>query len=641
MAFFLELDLTTTQPYIQNYIKALANKYEVALEFSKETDKLICEFDNNNQNLQPLLEELSKLLPASLFLKGAKNYTNDKEVTNLDAITPTYPISLGLCPSCQKDMFDVTSRRYYYPFSSCSCCGGAYSFFNSYPYKRENTSFKYIVPCDECQEEMKKAGLRQNHQINSCHKCGVPVRLMSKKSERYANDAGSFRTMFEVAAKAINDGKKVLIKTTMGYRVFYKVDKYLNKDTILMMIEADKITDNLSLITEEFNALLSIERPVLHVALKNEKLKEIMGYNTAFVKYPDDGFSILLGVELKKLGFEYVGYEVADENTEADFKMEYDLEITPQEDIRYFINKDIGFIVSGERVAFPYKSEKKSDVLSIAYSLSSVEVEDGMLFDRMNHFKDVHPSRVHHVGELKEIHPKQFKIDEDEASFMSVIVEHNLEGQKCVGAYFGNTASFLYYNGKNVIRAVPPNNFNTKTLIEDIKNLREGSDRLVENLKKQLPEIYQRLELLQEKEEANLFEAVAIILDIEDKTYRGLTKEAMKFTGKGGIQIDTQVVDNKFNYTALVASIISYKLAGVSNVIISYSFFESFGDYFNDILQQINAKTKASHFIICGESFGNQSLFSRMARNLKMNPAKLNKNLPIGRYNAVVGGAYL
>jgi len=224
---------------------------------------------------------------------------------------------------------------------------------------------------------------------------------------------------------------------------------------------------------------------------------------------------------------------------------------------------------------------------------------------------------------------------------MSVIVEHELFGQKCIGGYFGNEASFLYYNGKNVVRAVPPNKFNTKTLIEDIKNLRDGSDRLIENLHKQRPEVYARLEALEAKEDANLFEAIAIILDIEDKTYRGLSKVAMRFTGKGGILIDTQVVNNKFNYTALVASIISYTLAGVNDTILAYSFFESFGDYFSDIMFQIQSKTKAEHFIICGESFGNQSLFSRIERNFKQNPPKMNKSLPIGKYNTVVGGAYL
>lgn len=81
---------------------------------------------------------------------------------------------------------------------------------------------KFVVPCKSCQEEMQNVGLRESHYINSCHECGVAVRLVNKTNERYANDAGSFRTMFEVAAKALKDDKKLLMKTTMGYRLFYR-----------------------------------------------------------------------------------------------------------------------------------------------------------------------------------------------------------------------------------------------------------------------------------------------------------------------------------------------------------------------------------------------------------------------------------
>ena len=641
MALVLELTYTSTQPYIKNYIVAFARKFDIKVKTLQKADRLFCYFEQKD-NLEAMLEALAKMLPASVFLKASKSYLSDEEVNTQETLKQHYALGLGLCPSCQKELFDVSSNRYYYPFTSCSCCGGGYGFMEHYPYSRENTSMKYVAMCSTCKEEVSSRGLRENHHLNSCHKCGIPVRLSDKKSERFANDAGSFRTLFEVSAKAIQDNKRLLMKTTMGYRVFYKTTKEsTTPDTMLMMCEADKITNNCSLISEEFQALLSIERPVLHVALKNEKLKEMLGYNTAFVKYPDDGFSILLAVELKKLGFEYVSYEVASADTPADLSMEFDLSITPQEEMRYFINKDVSFIAGGERVSFPYTQKTLTNTLSIAHNLAGVEQEGVMVFDRLKHFGTTAPQRVHTIGEFEKISDKQFALDEDEASFMSVIVEHELYGQKCVGGYFGENASFLYYNGTNIVRAVPPNYFTTKTLIEDIKNLREGSDRLVENLKKQLLHVYEKLELLEQKKQSTLFEALGIVLELEDPTFRGLSKEAMKFTGKGGIQIDTQVVENKFNYTALIASVISYKLAGVDNVILSYSFFESFGDYCNDIMQQIKAKTKAEHFILCGESFGNQSLFSRIYRNLKMTPPKMNKTLPIGKYNTVVGGAYM
>jgi len=118
-------------------------------------------------------------------------------------------------------------------------------------------------------------------------------------------------------------------------------------------------------------------------------------------------------------------------------------------------------------------------------------------------------------------------------------------------------------------------------------------------------------------------------------------KEAMKFVGKGGMQIDTHVKDNRFDHAAFLASIISYQLADVSSVILAYSIFESFGDYFSEIIAELQSKTKADEIILCGAHFANQSLFSRMQRNLKMTPPKMNINYPISKENTVVGGVYI
>jgi hydrogenase maturation factor HypF (carbamoyltransferase family) len=641
MALVLELQTTSSQNYIKNQIVSIVRELNINTSITVQKDKLVCAFESEHKDLQKCLDSIAQKLPASFFLKGSSSYEVDEEPDSVPSFENEYPLNLGLCPSCQKEMFDVSSRRYYYPFTSCSCCGGNYSFFNHYPYERENTSFKFIRACKSCEDEINSIGLREKHKINSCHSCGVPVRLVNKTTERYANDPGSFRTMFEVAAKALEDDKKILIKTTMGYRLFYKA-KYMHNDSILMMINAAKITDHLSLISEEFNALLSIERPIMHVTLKNEELKENFNSNTVYVKYPDDGFSMLLGVELQKLGVDFIGYEDADESFDADMLMDYDLEITPQKDIRLFLNKDVDFIAEGERVSFPSKSLYAKNVLSVAHDFVSIKSDDKMMFDKMDHFESVKVEKANVLEGIDEkFHSNQQTIAQDEASFMSVIAEHNAFDKKCVGAYFDEEPSFLYYDGKNVLRIVPPKKFDSKNLLTEMSELREGSDRLVENLKKKMPDVYAKLENLQNRDDVKLFEATAIILGLEDESMRGVTREAMKFVGKGGIQIDTHVKDNRFDHVAFLSSIVSYQLADVSTSILSYSIFESFGDYFSELIGELKDKTKADTIVLCGTHFANQSLFSRMQRNLKLTPPLMNINYPIGKENGVVGGVYL
>ncbi len=446
--------------------------------------------------------------------------------------------------------------------------------------------------------------------------------------------------MFEVAAKALRDGKTLLVKTTMGYRLFYRSDN-LTKESVLMLVNAAKITDYCSLINDEFNALLSIERPILHVALKDQNLIDTLG-STIDVKYPDEGFSILLAKELTLLGLDYIAYEALEEPCVADFIMEYDLNINHQSDIHLFINKEIRFITAGERVSFPSRLAYGTDTLSIAHGLVGIKDAKGVLFDQMGRFESASTLKVNQLeSETSAVKSTNFHtMAEDEASFMSVIAEHNKFGTKVVGAYFQGEPSFLYYDGKKVIRVVPPKLFSGIGLIESMRGLREGSDRLISNIENNYPELYQTLVEIEQKD-FSLFEATAMILGLKEKSYQGVMKEGLKFFGKGGLQIDTKVEDNRFNHVAFLSSILSYKIAGVDSVYLSYSIFESFGDYFSELLSEIKGKTKATEIVLCGTYFGSQSLFSRMQRNLKGSAVLMNTSYPIGKENCVVGGVFL
>ncbi|MDD5159147.1 MAG: hypothetical protein PHI47_03780 [Sulfuricurvum sp.] len=640
MAFTLEVMTSFSQPYIKNYLISTIRSFNIKAVVHQQKSKIICAFESNHEKLQECIEEIGLTLPASCFMTSSQHYDMEGEPEELPSFDIEYPLGLGLCPSCQKEMFDPSSKRYYYPFTQCTHCGGQYAFFEHYPYERSNTSLSYVQPCSTCEQESKSLGRREKQVLNSCHECGIPVKLLHKDKERYANDPGSFRTMFEVAAKALRDGKTLLMKTTMGYRRFYRAEK-LEYGCVLMLVNATKITEYCSLINDEFNALLSIERPILHVALKDENLRNTFG-TSIDVKYPDEGFSILLGKELTLLGLDYIVYEALESPCEADFVMEFDLNIQYQSDIRLFINKDIKFITSGERVSFPSRLAIGTDTVSIAHGLVGIRDDKGMLFDQMGRFTSASTFKVNQLEtETPAVESNNFHtMAEDEASFMSVIAEHGKFGSKVVGAYFQDEPSFLYYDGKKVIRLVPPHTFSAAGLIDKMGTLREGSDRLMDNIKNKLPHVYELL-LDLEHSDVTLFEATAMILGLEDKSYEGVMREALKFIGKGGLQIDTKVHDNRFNHVAFLSSIISYQIAGVDSVYLSYSIFESFGDYFSELLNEIKEKTKATDIVLCGSYFGGQSLFSRLQRNLKATPPLLNVNYPIGKENCVVGGVFL
>jgi hypothetical protein len=499
---------------------------------------------------------------------------------------------------------------------------------------------KFLQPCSSCQQELKSNPLRKDYPLISCIECGITVKMVDKKSERYANDKGSYRKLFEVSAKAIEKGKTVLVKTLHGYRRFFKPTKESAKESILLMTSANGLNTHLMMVTQEFNALLSIERPILRVSTKSDELKALYG-SSSLVKYPDEGMTILLARELLNLGLEYIAYEEVDALAEADFFVDFDIPISFQKDTRLFINQDSKFFIEGERIVFPMEIEREFPKVSLAHELMAVTLDGETVIDNMDKFETIKASGVNILEseEFESGHENERTFEQWRGSMLSVLAEHQHIGQKAIGIHFDKSLYFLYYNGKEVINVVPPNPFEADSMFEHIANLREGSDRLVENYKKHFPEITQRLEGL--SGQSDIFSVTAIMLELEEESFEGISSVALEFMGKGGIQIDTHVQDNRFDNYAFLASVMSYKIAGVEASLMCYSIFESFGDYVSEIVSQLITKTKVDSITFTGETFANQALFARIERHMGMRKLLFPKNLPIGKECGVYGGLFL
>lgn len=640
MALVLEIGCETHQTTIANTLVSILRQYGIDGSLKHENGLITCAMNEDHPRLQEAFDAMGELLPASVFMRGSNHRFDDSIIDGVPEFLDRLPLGIGMCPRCQKEMFDPASRRYYYPFTSCANCGGQYAFFEHYPYVRENTALRFIEPCAACREELLSNPFRAAYPQIGCHECAVRITLSEGDSVRHADNAIRFKTLFETAAQAIAEGKKVRIKTTMGMRTFFSTGRFDATSTV-MAINASKIMSLFSLIDEEFNALLSIERPILHVAVRDETLKAEVG-DTVDVQYPDEGFSLLLGRELLERGIDAVAYVESDAESDADLSIDYDLAINTQSPMRLFLNKDVRFIAHGERGSFPAYVAPAADAASFAHALAAVRQGDRMLIDRPEHLGGTTTSKVNALAgeKLSFSHGNLHRIDQDTASFMAVLSEHSLRGKSAVCAYFDETITFLYTKGEHITRVVPSEPFTSENLIERIGSLREGSDRLIENLRTRHPSLYATLETIEDSS-YDLFEAAAAIMELKNPGMNALVKEALKFVGKGGLQIDTKLRDNRFDTIAFLASIISYKIADVPTSLLCYSVFESLGDYFSDILTELKNRSKAEHIVLCGSGFANQSLYSRVTRNLKNTPPVLARSFPIGRENGVVGGIYL
>ena len=607
MYFIFEIAFSSPKQYIANLIRAYAKQQNMQMEVLQTPDKIVLTFDKDDKKLESFLLRLEEVLPASLFLGKGKHYFSDERPAVLPEIKPDIPLNIAPCPTCQKEMFDVSSRRYYYPFTSCNHCGSQHPFLTKYPYERANTNMKFLVPCSDCKEELKSNALRQDYPLISCIECGIGLRMVDKEVEHMALNKGDYRKLFEVSGRAIASGKSVLMKTMHGYRKFFKAKK--STSNILLMASANGFNQHLMMVEQEFNALLSIERPMLRVATKSDELKELYG-SSVLVKYPDDGMTMLLAKEILSAGLEYIAYVECDSDEEADFLVDFDMPINPQRDTKLFINQDRKLFVSGERICYPTKVYQPKNRVTLADDLACVDVDGKKIIDSIELFDKVTTDEFYVLEseDFESGHSNEVRFKQYEASMLSVLAEHHRVGQKAIGVHFDGSLHFLYYNGKNVIDAVPPIPFESDNLWEKIATLREGSDRLVENYKRAYPKVWERLDNLEG--DMDIFEVTAIALGLEDESLEGISAEALSFLGKGGLQIDTRVKDNRFDNYAFLTSIMSYQLGGVENPYMCYSIYESFGDYIGEIVPQLIDKVDTKTVVLTGETFANQSPFS-------------------------------
>ncbi len=643
MSFILEIGWDSHQHHIADYLRTFFAAQGVAANVGEASGMITVETDEGDAKLEAALHALNTTMPYSVFMRSVSHRIDPAPFVQRDAGSePLPPLNLGLCRNCSAEIFDPSSRRYYYPFTSCRHCGPQYAFFERYPYERANTSWSFVQPCEACREELETYPFRRGYAQISCHNCSIALEMVHGGKSRYANDAASSKQLFEIAAKAISEGKSVVMKTTFGYRRFFLPSEgNVTHASILLHCNPKEMMDDLALTRQEIEALFAIERPLLKVATQSERLKALFG-NVARCKVPDEGFTLLLAKELEALHLDYVAFESCDESAAGAYRVSFDLPISAQEEMTLFVGGEQRFIRSGERVAFPAKLVAPGDTLSVGCNLIALKNGAFHWVDRPERFEGTTTGKMNLMEgcEPPTEHSNTHRFTPAQGTMMGAMRTLGI-GDRAVGVFFeGETVHFLHANGGHVTTVVPSRSFKPVGLIERLAALREGSDRLVANLRNNRPDLYAVLERI-EREPFGLFEAAAALIGLDGSGFDAIDDTALQFMGKGGTQVDTTLGDTRFHPDVFLSSIISYRMAGVEPVMLAYSIFESLGDYFVDILSQLQAKSKAEHVILCGRDIAQSSLYSRIVQKMKVPPPLLVRGMPLGSESAVVGGIYL
>ncbi len=185
----------------------------------------------------------------------------------------------ALCTDCARDIFDPFSRRYRYPFTTCTNCGPRLSIVRNVPYDRQTTSMAAFDFCPDCAAEYADPSDRRFHaETTACHVCGPKARLFRFDGKPFSFDQASMLDDVDAALGLIQRGEIVAIKGLGGYQLacdatradaVERLRKLKHRDSkpfALMARDLDVIKRYATVTTEDEEILKSAAAPIVLLA---------------------------------------------------------------------------------------------------------------------------------------------------------------------------------------------------------------------------------------------------------------------------------------------------------------------------------------------------------------------------------------
>jgi hydrogenase maturation factor HypF (carbamoyltransferase family) len=231
-----------------------------------------------------------------------------------DTNRPEHSLSLldtAICPDCVEELFNPKSRRYLYPFISCSHCGLRLSLIKEPPYERANTIMSGFQPCSKCIKEYQdQTSRRFCHHTNSCWECGPKLSLKHRDSLGEYNYQG--KEALDKVLELLKRGVILVYKDISGYKVCadisFQESAIILQDSIkeiesCIMLRGVKSAESYARINDkERELLLSYRRPKLLLRLLEDsnipdKIKRERAYFKFQLPYSGLDYAIFKNID--------------------------------------------------------------------------------------------------------------------------------------------------------------------------------------------------------------------------------------------------------------------------------------------------------------------------------------------------------
>ncbi|MGB6018805.1 MAG: hypothetical protein WBF77_04345 [Sulfurimonadaceae bacterium] len=575
-------------------LNAIKKRAATTVYLQQDHNRYTLEASGDQETLEALAKLVSAMVPLSIFLKEPLL----KEIESIEA----------------KDQFLEESSRYY-----------------EIPY------------CPTCQEGVIDQTLTQFDQCEVCG-CSDPKVSYSELTELFGSD--DFYKNIDKKAQELIDQGVITLRTSNGERTLSINEKVQTSSYGILSCNIEALPDAFVLTQSELQTLTLVEKPVVRL---KPKLKLRSSHELDHLRYKlfiaDDLITLALTQALKKRGVDLL-FSSHPPVLRCVTALEHPYIVATGRDLLPLTFKE-SLAVQAQCEAYGFYARGDKEELKIDHAQAQREPFNAITYVP--------------YGEGQQQKGTLF-FEPAHAAFASVVLENGLFEQSLCGIHLScDTPSQLFsYSpkiGYTTMVQFQRHNKQPHTILQSISDLEESAQRLIVNYKTQHPSLYQAIQKLHFKNLegaetfTELFGLAAAILgfydgdDIEEAA-EVLEANAIEFGGKSGPRIDYKVkkVDGNYCLDTLTTlrSAMSFKLAGVDDVLLSFGFLDSLADFIALQTQNADANIGISGVTLSGTLFENRQLLMRTLNSVTPNyPIYTNRQLGMDKENIVLGALLL